>query len=163
MTTSWQTPGLSERLIELHSLSGAEELSAGEIAAKLNAEFSLNLTRNGIIGRCHRLELPPRQSPIVRKYNKKPVRRKPVQVTIAIDDVSSVPMLMVVKPPKPRAPRKPVPLTIYRLKRCHCRWPDGDISASPPFTYCGKRAVGSSSWCEEHYNRAHVAPRKVWA
>ena len=29
--------------------------------------------------------------------------------------------------------------------------------------YCGKQVVDNSSWCEEHYNRAHVTARKVWS
>lgn len=116
--------------------------SVSEIAA------ALNISKNAIVGKRRRLELPSRPSPI---RNARPRPPKP--------------------PPKPRPPRpKPVPppptqyppplmLTGVGGKYGCCQWIIGD-AAGADTVYCAKPS-GSKSWCEEHQIRAFQQPKKA--
>jgi hypothetical protein len=146
----WElTPGLTDRLIELHALSGVDQLSMQAIAAKLSAEFKVELTKNSVIGRSHRLKLELRDNvPFVRKnVEKKMTPRRKVDAPI----------------PPPLEPRcEDAGLTIYQLGYGDCRWIREGVESYPPYTYCGKPAVTEgASYCRAHYKRAHNGG-KVW-
>ena len=82
----WLTPGITERLIELHALDGMETMSMGEISAKLSFEFDALISRNAVIGRCQRLCLRSRptgkrimcMAPKKRKSRKRSRRKRVV-------------------------------------------------------------------------------------
>jgi len=144
----WLLPGINERLLELY----AEGHTMRDITEKLNAEFGLDLTRNSIIGRTHRLKLPAREAP-VREKVKRVYVYKPRPRRVRVD--------------APIAPDMPAPrgegtaLTIYQLASGDCKWPLGDIQDRPPFLFCGRDA-GDASYCPEHHAEGHFPPRKVW-
>ena len=152
----WLKPGLTERLIELHALGGAQQLSMSQMAEKLNSEFGTHLTRNAIVGRCHRLNLPPREAPIKRTYPQP--RRKPGPKPMRIVRIDA--------PIMPREAEK-LPegnaLTIYQLGYGDCRWPLGEAMARPPFLYCGHAAIDGRPYCAAHCRRAYNAPQVRWA
>jgi len=146
----WSLPGITQRLIELHGLSGVEQLSMEAIAQKLSKEFAVELTKNAVIGRSHRLRLELRDNvPFTRKKverKMKPNRRvdapiPPLEPTIKSGDET---------------------LTIYQLRDGDCHWPLGEMQDLPPFQFCGKESLFGRPYCQSHSRIAYNAPGKVW-
>ena len=79
----WLTPGIIDRLTEIH----AEELPYRDVARILSREYNVRITRNAIIGKSYRLNLPHRYKRrlVIRKPRKprKRVRVKPADVVVA--------------------------------------------------------------------------------
>ena len=78
----WVIPGINKRLRDLHARKGPKQLSMSQIRDILNAEFKTSLTRNAIVGRCHRMVLAARPSPLGNRFLKKGV--KPMK-TVKVD------------------------------------------------------------------------------
>ena len=146
----WHTPGLNERMRELYERGGTASLSMSAIAGKLNREFKLDLTRNAVIGRCHRLGLVGRPSPI--RIKEKPM---PKPVRVRVRRVADVP----IAPVEPPAPLTPV--TIYHLRPGVCSWPLGKIEDQPPYFYCGLPTENERSWCPHHWAKGRVTVRAL--
>jgi hypothetical protein len=149
----WLTPGITERLEELHAVLGMGELSMTEIANRLSDEFGATVTRNAVIGRCRRQGLPKRMllkwsNPAgLRKRKRRPRRR------VAVEP-------MPILPVEPTAPIGK-PMTIYQLHDGNCHFPLGETFARPPYFYCGKPVAREGCfWCPEHYARTHVVARE---
>jgi len=148
----WLIPGITQRLIELHALSGEQAMTMRAIAEQLSAEFDVKLTANACIGRKHRLSLPNRPT-ITDVRGKKPMEKANRSHT------------------KVDAPIAPIEaerfsdnaLTIYQLRDGDCKFVLNDLMARPPFLFCGKAAVREGvPWCPEHYARCHVKARLEW-
>jgi len=145
----WEsTPGLVARMVELYALTGDRYLSATGIAEQLNAEFHTDLTRNAIIGRAHRMNLPVRRGLFVRK--RKEAKPKMVKLRPRVD----API------PPPVDSRPQTGLTIYQLGWGDCRWILEPPEAYPPYTYCGAEAVEGRSYCPEHHAITHFMARR---
>ena len=142
----WSLPGITQRLIELHALGGADHLTMGQIAEKLSAEFKVELTKNSVIGRSHRLKLELRDNvPFVRRKATPMPKRKYHRVDAPI-------------PPVVAAPRHEGLITIYQLRDgVDCKWPIGD-----PALFCGKQQLDGRPYCIEHVRVAYNAPGKRW-
>jgi len=136
----WLTPGITERLIELHALTGMATMSMGEIAAKLTFEYDALITRNAVIGRCQRLCLPsrPQGQRIIRPP--KPRKRSPRR-----RNRFEEPIAPQMEPQKLTW----CPLTIYDLRDGVCKWVLEPVDSYPPYTYCGRPAP-HTSWCPHH-------------
>ena len=153
----WLKPGITERLVELHALTGMATMSMGEMAAKLTFEFDALITRNAVIGRCQRLGLASRpqgqriiRPPKLRKRS--PRKRSRFEEPIA--------------PPEPLPNEIYRPLTIYDLNDGVCKWVLEPVESHPPYTFCGRPALREGcAWCSEHYARTHVVTRErvEWA
>lgn len=111
-----------------------------EIVAAINGRFGTNYTRNAAIGRAHRMDLPPRPSPIRLKVEEpEPERivRKPKfkaeQFTPRVEDVASL--------------RKTIVEVAFTGE---CKWPDNERNAAGETTVCGNPAGIGCSWCEAH-------------
>jgi GcrA cell cycle regulator len=141
----WEsTPGLVVRMVELYALTGDRYLSASALAEQLNAEFHTDLTRNAIIGRAHRMNLPVRRGLFVRK--RKEVRPKMVKLRPRVD----APIPPVLSPPGGGGD-----VSIYQLRDGVCRWPLGEMTDWPPFRYCGHDAEIGVPYCPEHCEKAY--------
>jgi hypothetical protein len=140
--TQERTP-VEQRLIELHALHGAAELSFAEIAWRLNDEFNMQMSRNAVIGRVHRMQLPPR---VTFKRGGRPVKiaapKKPV---------------IVKQKPKPAAPALPRNLPLLKLKQHDCRYAFGDEA---PYLFCAQATVEHSSWCPKHFRIVYTQTRQ---
>ena len=128
---SWLIPGINERLRELHARDGSAALSMSMLAAKLNEEFGTHLTRNAIVGRCHRLILAGTRGADRAQLSPTKVKtRTETNADCVRIDAPIVPY-EAVRLAEDNA------LTIYQLGYGDCRWPLGEALDRPPFLYCG--------------------------
>jgi hypothetical protein len=145
----WIDPRINLRLRELHRLKGDAELNMGEIADRLSSEFRVTVTRNAVIGRCHRLDLPRRVAPLpprARKKVEKPMTVKHIRV-----DAPIVPEMPAADPA--------AGLTLLQLSPGSCRWPLGELMKTrPPYLFCGKVVRFGTPYCPVHDDRARGRP-----
>lgn len=139
------TPDRIERLRKLHSQS----LSASQIAAELGG-----VTRNGVIGKLHRLGIsaamrrPPPARPAEPRIRKV---RAPVAARQPEPPAAPQPTPAVLEPPKQAL----VPLVELTRKNCH--WPTGH-PGDPGFGFCGAQAAPDRPYCAYHWRMAHQVP-----
>lgn len=113
-----------ERLKELWS----QGLSASAIAVELG-----EVTRNAVIGKARRLELPNRAAVRVIRRKPRPIRPTPVY--------------------DPRYVRLP------DLGRNMCKWPIGD-PRHDDFHFCGGDTQTGASYCDHHCTIAYYQEKK---
>ena len=133
----------------------------------------MGVTKNAIVGKAHRLELPARPSPIRRVADAGHVSRRdqlrrtsgptlPVPDDAVADAVRTEPpagvpagapaaarptlQLRAVAPPRPAA----------RVSTC-C-WPIGE-PGTPSFRFCDEGALPNKPYCQEHASLAYVKVR----
>ncbi|MBR5154136.1 MAG: global cell cycle regulator GcrA-like protein [Alphaproteobacteria bacterium] len=128
----------------------------------------LNVTKNSIIGKVHRLCLTARPSPI-KKSNKtteekKATPAKKAEKTTKAKSCTPAPKKLEQAPIKEEVkPVVPVPeeinIPLVKLDNHTCRWPMGD-PRDEDFCFCGKRIKTGQTYCEEHAAIAYVKPGK---
>lgn len=143
--------GWSEDRVAVLTKLWAEGWSASQIAGKLGG-----VTRNGVIGKVHRLELPRRRT--TQRAAAAPRRRRKAASGRKPHPWRSQPPM----PPRPSAPRaaRPLPLpeaepcriALLDLREGQCRWPIGDPREAG-FAFCGHPA--RRSFCDSHHAEAH--------
>ena len=153
------------RLRELWS----EGISASEIGRRLG------ISKNAVIGKVHRLELPGRNCPIKRNGYSRP---KPTPRTGRTSSRTTLPALQSLQQPgattapgardrvtirrSPAAailPAAPPALLRPWQKSQPCCWPIGEPGTSG-FRYCEAGSLPGKSYCEEHYCRAYASARQ---
>ena len=146
----------------LRELHGKGKSSA-EIAAVIGG-----VTRNAVLGRAHRLKLPPHRHAPSRgqaserrrrrsreKFERGKKAKKPVFK--AKESPEATPAPTVVLEPSPSQRRVYVGDTDFMsLERDQCRWPLGDR----PFRFCGQRKWGDKAYCAHHCRIAYQPPQK---
>lgn len=129
-------------------------MTTGQIAK------ALNVTKNSIIGKVHRLCLTARPSPI----KKMPAGEKSKQTTTSSKNsrtsastsqstVKTQAVENVVSSSPTVAEETNIPLV--KLDNHTCRWPLGD-PRDDDFCFCGKRVKTGQTYCEEHAAVAYV-------
>jgi len=138
-----------------------EGLSTAEIGRRMG------LSKNAIVGKAHRLQLPPRPSPIrpegsgIRPSKHRRIRK----------DGPSLPPLRSVAdgttplpPPTPTptpAPTMPVaPVFVRRVSHNTCCWPFGD-PGTRSYRTCEAAAKPGKPYCAEHAEAAYVPARST--
>ena len=126
----------------------------------------LNVTKNSIIGKVHRLCLTARPSPIKKSSNsseKKATTSKKVEKETKAKPASKCKAKekpIVVEEPKPlTAPIEETNIPLVKLDNHTCRWPMGDPK-DEDFCFCGKRIKTGQTYCEEHAMVAYVKAGK---
>lgn len=102
----------------------SDGLSAAEIGRRLE------VSKNAVIGKAHRLGLPGRPSPIK--------RNKSTTTKVRAESAG--------------------PATQQRSQARTCCWPFGDPE-DPDFHFCGNKAMKNKPYCEEHYKIAYIQAR----
>lgn len=146
-------------------------MTTGQIAK------ALNVTKNSIIGKVHRLCLTARPSPIKKTdgsgSEKKPAKSpaKPVKESAAGKKEAAVnkkkpAVAAEVKTPTPRpaalaasSAAEETNIPLVKLDNHTCRWPLGD-PRDEDFCFCGKKIKTGQTYCEEHAAIAYVKPGK---
>jgi GcrA cell cycle regulator len=155
----------SEETIE--SLRGlwAEGLSTAEIGRRLG------VSKNAVVGKAHRLDLPARPSPIRRDGNGGATPRRSVPRRVAgptLPPLSSaqplVPMAQPMIAPRPKpAIAAPLPRVQAVPPRPYgrlvaCCWPIGE-PGTREFRFCDAESVPGKPYCAEHAQLAYVKVR----
>jgi len=149
------------RLRELWS----EGISASEIGRRLG------ISKNAVIGKVHRLDLPGRSCPLKQGGRSRPQTPRIVRT----GSRTTLPTLQSLQQPgattapsardrvtirrSPAAATPPaIPPTLFRpwQKSQPCCWPIGQPGTSG-FRYCDAGSLPGKPYCEEHYCRAYTS------
>ena len=143
-------------------------MTTGQIAK------ALNVTKNSIIGKVHRLCLTARPSPIKKASSQKNDSKNTKTTVKSATDNSGKSQKQTVKTSEDASPIKnddknllckdnsPIEETnipLIKLDNHTCRWPLGD-PRDDDFCFCGKRVKTGQTYCEEHAAIAYVKPGK---
>lgn len=132
-------------------------MTTGQIAK------ALNVTKNSIIGKVHRLCLTARPSPI-KKVSEEKEEKKTVHQEKAPKSAksSAKDTAIVIETPKIKEPVvsssavvEETNIPLVKLDNHTCRWPLGD-PRDDDFCFCGKRIKTGQTYCEEHAAIAYV-------
>lgn len=126
-----------------------EGLSAAQIGLRLRT------SKNSIVGKAHRIGLPPRVSPIVRKVEPGPSYTPRVRSRPTLQPLPSLqhPAPLPVPPEPDRIPRKLAPSPFLT-----CQWITTD---NRPWLFCGATTTDGSAYCSEHDARCYVIMSRV--
>lgn len=135
-------------------------MTTGQIAK------ALNVTKNSIIGKVHRLCLTARPSPIKKSdiaskerknaKNSSTTKEKHKQTKESSAKAATTKETKSVE--KPEIVEK-TNIPLVKLDNHTCRWPMGD-PRDDDFCFCGKRIRTGQTYCEEHAAVAYVKPGK---
>lgn len=135
-----------------------EGLTTNEIAKRLN------VSKNSIVGKVHRLNLKARPSPIKKK--EEVVAEKPAVAVAVAEESTKSPSKTIKKisisPMQisgESKPKKDSCIKLTELDSHTCRWPIGD-PRDDNFCFCGKTVRSGQTYCEEHSAIAYVKPVK---
>ncbi len=128
----------------------------------------LGVTKNAVVGKAHRLMLPPRPSPIRRGgEGHTPRRAMPKRttgptlppMTAAAPALSVAPRVIVPIRPVPVAPvLRAVSISRMTTRTSPCCWPIGE-PGTPSFRFCDDGAMANKPYCAEHAALAYVKVR----
>ena len=158
-------PWTEETIGRLKQLWDDENLSAAEIGRRLN------ISKNAILGKAHRLDLPRRPSPIIRlvegarRRSRRLQRSSTLPPLLCMQHAALFPAVALenlpTPGPKPHPPRPAgsLPATIaqatLRLRSEPCSWPIGEPGKSG-FRFCDAPALRGKPYCAEHAERAYL-------
>lgn len=141
----------------------AEGHSTAEIGRRLG------VSKNAVVGKAHRLDLPARPSPIRRDGGSGRARsaapRRVAGPTLPPLSSTRAPMDGLTPPPAPSAPvqvHAPAP-RVQAVPRAYgrvisCCWPIGEPGASS-FRFCDSESTPGKPYCAEHASLAYVRVR----
>jgi GcrA cell cycle regulator len=133
----------------------AEGLSTAEIGRRMG------VSKNAVIGKAHRLNLPARPSPIRRDgaAGPRPATPRPIVARpIAPRPVRPATPPSAPPPAPPPAPRPAPPRHVSRAGVRTCCWPIGE-PGTRGFHFCGREALPGKPYCAEHAAVAYVKVR----
>ncbi|MGG5810201.1 GcrA family cell cycle regulator [Falsiroseomonas sp. CW058] len=147
------TPEAIERLRALW----AEGHSTAEIGRRMG------VSKNAVVGKAHRLNLPARPSPIRRDApaDAKPAAQKPLRPA-AVAPRLTLPAVAAAGPAAPASPIAATPAVVRPFPRLgaarSCCWPIGEPGTSG-FRFCSGDAMTGKPYCGEHAALAYVKAR----
>ena len=156
----------TEKMVEDLKIMWDQGLTTGEIGKRLG------VSKNSIVGKVHRLQLPARPSPIRKKSDKEketavettektstPAKAEKKSETTENTAKAHVHKETVVPQATPEKKIVPGKLKLTDLDNHTCRWPIGDPK-DENFHFCGKKVRVGQTYCEEHSALAYVKPTK---
>jgi GcrA cell cycle regulator len=152
----------------------AEGLSTAEIGRRLN------VSKNAVVGKAHRLELPARPSPIRRIEGDRPAARPPapkraqgptlpplsaslggsVSMAAGHSSLSRAGERATDHAPATRQTVRPAMASVAKpyVRTVPCCWPIGE-PGTESFHFCSAQAITGKPYCEEHAAIAYVRVR----
>jgi GcrA cell cycle regulator len=137
-----------EAIAKLRAL-WTEGLSTAEIGRRLN------ISKNAVVGKAHRLSLPPRPSPI-RRLEGDAAAARPAAPKRA-QGPTLPPLSASMSGPVPGL-RAILPAPKYSQRATPCCWPNGE-PGKPSFHFCNAASAAGKPYCEEHAAIAYVRVR----
>jgi GcrA cell cycle regulator len=127
----------------------------------------LGTTKNAVVGKAHRLDLPERPSPIRRDGPPKPPRPRlpPPPKLPPLPSLTMNPPAIAAEPaaaPAPPRVQRRVPTALIRplgTRVTPCCWPVGNPGAAG-FHFCAADSVPGRPYCEDHCRLGYVRMRK---
>ena len=123
----------------------------------------LGVSKNAVVGKAHRLDLPARPSPIGRAGPSGPRPPRPPKAIPKLADIVRLPSCA----PTPREPvaavrHDPPPVHLARVERRDaavsrsrtCCWPIGN-PGQPGFRFCEAPALVAKPYCKDHADQAY--------
>jgi GcrA cell cycle regulator len=154
-----------ETIVRLRSLWD-EGHSTAEIGRRLG------VSKNAVVGKAHRLDLPARPSPIRRDGPQSGVPRRPSPrrasgptlppLSSTSGSLAEAPRPLIPPQPVPRPP-PPAPPRVQVVPRAYgrtiaCCWPIGE-PGTPSFRFCSADSFPGKPYCAEHAELAYVRVR----
>ena len=145
------------KAIDLLRALWAEGHSTAEIGRRMG------VTKNAIVGKAHRLDLPARPSPIRKQEaggsSAAPRRRHSVrEVALPARRIVPQPQSAVPPPPAAAAPVAAAVRPFPRASMRSCCWPIGEPGARD-FRFCAAEADSGKPYCASHVAVAYVRVR----
>jgi GcrA cell cycle regulator len=122
----------------------------------------MGISKNAVVGKAHRLELPARPSPIRRDLTAEAAPRPAAtrRATGPTLPPLESPVAETKAPPRAEAPARPAvrvaPAPVRRSMSC-C-WPIGE-PGTKEFHFCSAEAMNGKPYCAEHAQLAYVKVR----
>jgi GcrA cell cycle regulator len=131
----------------------ANQLSTAKIGEKMG------LTKNAVVGRAHRLELPTRPSPILPRVATRPAVKPKVTLPPALPTMNAKPAPMRDSRPAMHgtAPPAPPPTAFQPIAARCCRWPLWNDKERPTHRYCEAPTTFRRDGVPDVYCAAHRA------
>ena len=128
----------------------------------------MGITKNAVVGKAHRLELPARPSPIRRVLEaghvaRRDQARRTTGPTLLVAEavaaaVRAEPAMAAPSPTRPVAQLRAVPPPRPAVRVSACCWPIGE-PGTPSFRFCDGGALPNKPYCQEHASLAYVKVR----
>ena len=119
----------------------------------------MGITKNAVVGKAHRLDLPGRESPIRRGPAGPATPRQPRPSRAARPSLPGLPSALTrpARTPAPAVPPTPPspPRRRYGPSGQPCCWPLGE-PGTPGFRFCGSGSEQGRPYCPEHSSLAYV-------
>ena len=161
-STIWDLDGAVSHLKEL---AAKKEYSMAIIADMMSAKFNMNIGRNAVIGKLHRLGINVAGHKNVnaakpRQERHREYKRRDKLVDLSRDYIQRSSGVQKYEGEAVMKEEPAVPVTIHELTECTCRWPLGEFAARPPYMYCGATPISGAPYCEEHMRKA-IDPERM--
>jgi len=115
----------------------------------------MGITKNAVVGKAHRLELPARQSPIIRGMSRTSSTRQLRAERPTVPPLPSALTRPAAMPAAiPAAPPPPVPRR-HGPSGQPCCWPLGE-PGRPGFRFCDEGTAPGRPYCPEHASLAYL-------
>ncbi len=116
----------------------------------------MGITKNAVVGKAHRLDLPGRESPIRRRPAGPSAPRQPRPSRAARPTLPALPSALTLSAPTPALPPPPPPARRrYGPPGQPCCWPLGE-PGTPGFRFCEGGSEQGRPYCPEHSSLAYV-------
>ncbi len=113
----------------------------------------LSTTRNTIIGKAHRLNLPMHVNAAHHPDRPRKMREKRTSVRRPRTRTAPRPMVLIVSPAAPTS----LDIAFLDLQPHHCRYA---TTADAPYLFCGEAKTEKSSYCAFHDSLCHETPKQ---
>ena len=138
----------------------AEGHSTAEIGRRMG------ISKNAVVGKAHRLNLPPRPSPIRREagvpVTARPQPARPPRIAPVAPRTTLLPVAQAAPATTPMQAAPPPQVVVRSFPRVSsqraCCWPIGE-PGQPGFRFCSSEALTGKPYCPEHAAVAYVKAR----
>ena len=115
----------------------------------------MGISKNAVVGKAHRLDLPGRESPIRRGLAGPAAPRQPRPSRAARPTLPALPSVVARPAPAPALPSPPPERRRYGPPGQPCCWPLGE-PGTPGFRFCEGGSEQGRPYCPEHSSLAYV-------